>query len=158
VSVGLNFVLDTRGINKTFAKLQKEKIVAYVFNNARDGDGQFYWKAVNDGRKAITPIHAKALHWVNEAGEDVFAMYAGPVAPAHIREKSMPEIRELSKAIGFVTKNYQKGARLSSGKFNRGYVVHFVNRVVEAAVVVFQANTPVRTGNLKDSYKIKKAR
>jgi hypothetical protein len=47
----------------------------------------YYTRWVIHGRGPVRPVRAKVLHWKTCSGEDVFAMYAGPVEPNPFHER-----------------------------------------------------------------------
>lgn len=147
--VGAKVTLDLSKINAAFGKLAGQGIKATISNTARSADGTYYFFIVNNGRGEVRPKNAKALHWVNAEGEDVFSMYSGPTAPQHILENSLPAIKQLVKARAGYT---------SVKKFGRTFVVDFVNSIAEMAVEELRKNTPVNLGTLKESYKVTKAK
>lgn len=124
-------------------------ITAQITNVAKSADGDFYWKIVNDGRGPIVPVSAKALHWFTPEGEEVFSDYSGPVAPRHILEKALPGIRQIVK---------RRAKFASVSQFGRPFVVAFVNALAATCVERLKKFTPVVTGKLQDSYRIKKAK
>jgi hypothetical protein len=145
MNVGLKFSFNTRQIEQALDSLGSESVIAVIFNDAQSKEGKYYWTWVNDGRGPVYPINAQVLHWT-ENGEDVFAMYAGPSAPRHIREKALTAIK--AKSIAAVVR---AGEPLS-----RKVLVQFVNDLAKMAVGELQENTP-GNGPLKNSYRIEKA-
>jgi hypothetical protein len=144
MNVTLNLITDQ--IEKTLDDLEKGgAIVAKIFNDAQSEEGLYYWDLVNNGRGPVRPINAKALHWVDpKTGKDVFAKYAGPSAPRHIRESSIPAIQQAT-IPGF------------KGALTRESLVELVNEIAEFAVAELQSRTPVVSGKLRSSYRIERA-
>jgi hypothetical protein len=147
VGPNLSFELITKDIEKMADDLETGGgIVATIYNDAQSKNGVYYWGIINNGRGAVRPVHAKALHWVDpKTGKDVFSMYSGPVAPRHIRENSIPAIQQA--LVSFP----------ETATFNREAIIAFVNAIAEYAVSEMQSRTPVVTGLLRDSYRIEKA-
>jgi hypothetical protein len=54
---------------------------------------QYYAKWVVEGRGWVYPVRAQVLHWVDESGEDVFAMYARPTEPNPFHERGWKRAR-----------------------------------------------------------------
>lgn len=124
--------------------LGNSDVIAVIYNDASSPSGVYYWNYVNDGRGPVRPIHAKVLHWTDpKTGEDVFAMYAGPTAPQHIRENAMPAIRQ-----GAIAK-----IKSVSTQLNREFVVQLVNGIARVAVAELQGYTPGK-GPLYKKYRI----
>jgi hypothetical protein len=146
-SIGLKFHFNTKAIDDALEALSSTDVIAVIYSDARSPEGKYYFNWVNDGRGPVHPIHAKALHWIDpKTGKDVFAAYAGPSAPRHIREKALPIIRQI--AISAVVKK--------SGPLSRELLVQFVNDLAHMAVAELQEQTP-GDGPLKNSYRIDKA-
>lgn len=143
----LSFELFTDDIEKMADDLEAGGgLVANIYNDAKSEDGVYYWQIVNNGRGAVRPVHAKALHWVDpKTGKDVFSKYSGPVAPRHIRENAIPAIQQA--VVSFP----------ETATFNREALAAFINAVAEYAVAEMESRTPVVTGLLHDSYRIEKA-
>lgn len=143
----VKFTFNATGIERALANLGNSDVIAVVYNDASSPNGVYYWNYVNDGRGPVRPINAKVLHWVDpKTGEDVFAMYAGPTAPQHIRENALPAIRN-----GAIAKIRSTGPQLS-----REYLVDLVNGIARVAVAELQQNTPGK-GPLFKKYRIDRA-
>lgn len=146
VAPRFNIFLNTDELDRSLERLvEGGAIIALVFNDARSPEGTYYFKYVDRGRGPVRPIRAKALHWIDaKTGKDVFAKYAGPVAPRHIIARALAVVR-------------QKDIEIESGALTRRKIADFVNAVAMVAVEEMQSITPVVTGKLHDSYRIEKA-
>jgi len=60
--------------------------------------GVSYAIIIRDGRGTVVPKKAKVLHWVNEAGEDVYAMSSGPVAANPYPARGYAKVRDQIRA------------------------------------------------------------
>ncbi len=149
--VRFDFTLDLSGLDRWLDRLGSQPVMATIRNTAQSEDGTYYFDLVNDGRGEIRPVNAKALHWVDRGGQDVFAMHAGPSAPRHIKERALPVIEQEGRAMG---ETWNQG-----GEDLRAALVEFVNQVAEdIAVPALQAVTPTVTGKLQQSYEVEKAK
>jgi hypothetical protein len=146
VTPKFNLFLVTEALEKKLdALVEGGAIIALVYNDARSDDGTYYFKFVDGGRGPVRPINAQALHWVDpQTGKDVFAQYSKGVPPRHIVARSLAVVR-------------QRDIPAPSGELNRDTVAKFVNAVAMVAVEEMQSITPVQTGKLKNSYRIKPA-
>lgn len=122
--------------------LQGGAIVANIYNDARTPEGLYYWSLINNGRGPVRPIHAKALHWIDPTtGKDVFAKYAKGVPPRHMRESAIIALGSLIIPGDF-------------SELSRETLHRFVIASAEQLEKEMQLRTPIRTGNLHDSYRI----
>jgi len=56
--------------------------------------GVSYALIIRDGHGIIVPKKAKVLHWVDENGQDVFAMQVGPTQPNPYPQRGWDKVRE----------------------------------------------------------------
>jgi hypothetical protein len=148
VGINVDFTLNAKAIDRAFQQLKAGDVFAVVYNDARSEDGTYYWTYVNDGRGPVYPKNAKVLHWIDpKTGNDVFARYAGPSAPRHIREKALPTIQQNARF-----------ATAKVGPLGRGIIVEMVNAIASMAAKELAKQTPVVSGTLRDSYKIRRAK
>jgi hypothetical protein len=139
----IQFSFSTKELDRTLdALLEGGAVVSNIYNDAKSEDGTYYWTIVNNGRGPVRPVNAKVLHWIDpETGKDVFAMYSRGVPPVHMRENAILVV----------------GQAIIPGEYvglDRATVQRFVNAVASEAVKEMQARTPVRTGQLRDKYRI----
>lgn len=63
--------------NRTYNSIDYEVNGSSVFIGT-DTEGAYY---VQNGRRDVYPVRAKALHWKGRSGEDVFSQHSGAVKP-----------------------------------------------------------------------------
>lgn len=55
--------------------------------------GAFYTKWVLDGRGPVRPMRARALHWIDRGGADVFSMYSRATDPNPFHQRAWRNVR-----------------------------------------------------------------
>lgn len=144
----VEFRFDTKKLEREMALATRADLTAVIRNEAQTEDGFFYWPAVNDGRGPVRPVRAKVLRFVTKDGKVVFTKFARASAPRHMRENSLPVIRQRAnlELVGGPT------------SFTRNGIASHINRIARIALEEMARRTPVITGKLKNSYRVEKAR
>lgn len=141
----VRFSWDSSAVDRLLENMGDGDLSAVVINVARSEEGYYYWDTVNDGRGPVRPVKASVLHWVDRNGKDVFARYAGPAAPQHLRENSIATIKVKAQALT---------AQVTT--LDRASVAKLLNAIAQLAVDELKARKPEAV-NLNEGYVIKRA-
>ena len=125
-----------------------------------------YFDAVDKGRSAVRPVHAKALRIPVgarrlQAGVTrrtpvktkgfIFRQFSGPTKPQNLSKRAMRRIQPFIRALTSST--------LRRKNISTEVLAEFINRIASRYLTSIRTITPVRfTGRLKSGYKLIKAK
>jgi hypothetical protein len=142
-TLGFRFSINTEAMEKAIAAFESGSVATVnIYNDAKSPEGTYYWSIINNGRGPVRPVNAKALRWIDPvSGKVVFAQYSKGVPPVHMRENAIVVVQN-SVIPGDFT------------GLDENTILRFVMATAEFVAREMRDRTPVRTGQLRDKYRI----